>query len=70
MSVFFFLVEITVITEGRSLGAHIETNGLDGSCTKLLSLNFFVFVKSRGVCRGADLDDFGRRRGAAEGGVL
>jgi hypothetical protein len=73
MSVVFFLVDITVITEGMlavrwgPAYVHIETNGLHGSCTKLFSLGLFVFVERRGVCRCADLDYFwkeeaGRRR--------
>jgi len=61
----FFLVgiTITVITEGllavrrRPAYVHIETNGLDGSGTELLSLGLFVFIECWGVCRCADLDD-------------
>jgi hypothetical protein len=56
MTVFFFLVEITRNTEGRlavrwgPAYVHIETNGLDGSGAKLLSLGLFVFIKRRGAC--------------------
>lgn len=65
---------VTVITKGRLAVrqrlayVHIETNALQSSGTKLLSLYSFVLVKCWGVCRCADLGDIRkevrwRRRG-------
>jgi hypothetical protein len=63
----FLLVHITGITEGvlsvrwRPAYIHIESNGLHSSGTELLSLGLFVFIKRRGVCRCADLDNIWKK---------
>jgi len=58
------IIDITLVTEGdmlavrRPADTHIETDGLDGSGTKLLPLGLFVFIIRWGGRRCAHLDNF------------